>query len=131
MTHEKPVRPETRQLVREILAAPSDPNWRSKVARAILDRKQLMAETEKPWSMQLPNGVYLYPRLYQSIIAFRNGEPPDLQVVFECRTAEGEVEIERVSCESWEEADAVGRAFASAMAEFFPELPLAFGERKP
>ena len=45
MEPKKPTRPETRRLVREILAEPFDPNRRNKVANATLVRKQVMAET--------------------------------------------------------------------------------------
>lgn len=90
-----------------------------------------MNDSSKPSMLKLPNDTFLYPLRFQSINASRQGTPPNLCVVLDCMTVEGNVEVERIDCETYEQADAVGRVLAEAMAKYFPEVQVSFQEPMP
>lgn len=87
-----------------------------------------MNDSSKPSMLKLPNDTFLYPLRFQSINASRKGNPPNLWVVLDCLTVEGNVEVERIDCETYEQADAVGRVLAQTMAKYFPEVQVSFRE---
>lgn len=88
-----------------------------------------MSDANKPSMLKLPNGNFLYPLRFQSINAIRKGSPPNLWIVLDCLTTEGDTKVERIQFETYKQADAMGRVFAEAMAKHFPEVPVLFIEQ--
>ena len=86
-------------------------------------------DTSKAAIFQLPNGNFIYPGRIKSVNACRTGTPPNLWVVLDFVTTENETEVERIYCETYEQADAMGRVFARAMAKYFPQVPVSFLEK--
>ena len=86
------------------------------------------SEANKAAIFQLPNGNFIYPGRIKSVNAYRTGTPPNLWVALECVTTENETEVERIHCETYEQADALGRVFAAAMEKYFPQVSVSFVE---
>lgn len=76
--------------------------------------------------LMLPNGTFLYPKKLCWIRAFRKGAPPDLWVELHCQPIDGDVQVERMECETWDQVDGIGNVLARSMAEFFPDVPISF-----
>ena len=87
-----------------------------------------MDGTNKAAMIRLPNGNFVYPGRFRSVNASREGTPPNLWVVLECLTVEGEKGTERIYCETYEQADAVGRVLAATMKKYFPQVSVSFVE---
>lgn len=85
-----------------------------------------MTDPVMPVMLRLPNGSFVYPRQYRSISLTRIAVREGVDVRVECLTNQGRTEIERVTCETIEQADAFGRVLVEAMQKHFPDVQVRF-----